>query len=322
AIAKDGGMLEIPTFNRSSQELCSDEQGKIACYVTKNQILGLEVPSGANGITNVSWKVNGIEMACNTSISSQCSDGGRILFFPIIGNVGEAVDVVATALNDKKESVEVSRHFVIGSAQLQIVSADNPSSYCSIDCINALNACPKYLGHYNSLDGSKSPDCSLKVWQTTEGKTVTLSAPGQSGFDWSIDGQIIAEYQNQNQIQILIDKTAGESYNIGLTTHLLPGGRSQLNNTRLALYKNWKVAPEEATEENQATDIQLDVVASSGQAIAKAKTGIFGASLITHLPEQLMFLLKISLTSVLMFLVTGLIFAIIPETLFKKEELN
>ncbi|NTW27629.1 MAG: hypothetical protein HGA36_04850, partial [Candidatus Moranbacteria bacterium] len=42
AIAKDGGMLEIPTFNRSSQELCSDEQGKIACYVTKNQILGLE----------------------------------------------------------------------------------------------------------------------------------------------------------------------------------------------------------------------------------------------------------------------------------------
>jgi hypothetical protein len=186
--------------------------------------------------------------------------------------------------------------------------------------LNSNSICQKYLGQYNSLNGYGTPDCSTQVWQAIAGKTVTLTAPGQTGFDWAVDGQIISEYANRNQLQIIMDKPVGSSYNIGLSTHLLPGGKTQLNNIRRALYKNWGVKPEDAVEEeNQATNIQLDVVAGAGPEMAKAKPSIFGASLITHLPEQLMFLLKISLTSVLFMLATGLLFAFIPETLFKKE---
>ena len=325
--ATNSGMLSLNKgLTGQSLELCSDQQGKTRCYVTKNEILGLEVPdAGNNKLSNFSWKVNGNAISCSANISSQCVPGGNKLFVPVLGNVGEAVDVVATAVNEKNESIEVSRHFVIGESQLQITSLD-PNSFCGLQCLDSSSACPKYLGHYNGLgldsNGNRLqyPDCSAQVWETREGNTVTLGATGQAGFDWAIDGQIMPEYKDQNQIQLVINKAAGESYNIGLSTHLLPGSTNQLNNIRLALYKNWGVAPEEAVEENQSANIQLNVVDGPGQTMAAATPASFGASLITHLPEQLMFLLKISLTSMLLLLVTGLLFAFIPETLFKEEE--
>jgi hypothetical protein len=97
-------------------------------------------------------------------------------------------------------------------------------------------------------------------------------------------------------------------------------GNSQANNIRKALYKNWGISQEATVEENQNASIQLDVVGDSSQVISKSNNGFFGASLITHLSSQLMFLLKISLTSILILLITGLLFAFIPETLFRTEK--
>lgn len=320
ATANDAGMLNLNKgLAGQSLELCSDKQGKQLCYVAKNDIVGLEIPETAgNKLSNFSWTVNGNAVTCSTAISSECSVAGNKMFVPIIGNEGEAVDVVAKALNEKNESIEVSRHFVIGKTQLQITSSD-PNSFCGQQCLSGSSVCPKYLGFYKDLNGGQYPDCSTQVWETNTGKTVTLNATGQTGFDWAIDGQIIPDYKDQNQIQIYIDKSAGESYNIGLSSHLLAGNTKQLNNMRMALYRNWGVAPEDVVEENQSANIQLDVVGGYGQAISAKTPSSFGASLITHLPEQAMFLLKISLTSILLLMVTGLLFAFIPETLFKEE---
>lgn len=320
--AADSGILSLNKgVSGQDLELCSDPEGKTRCYVTKNQILGLEVPdiNGGNKLSSFSWKVNGNSISCGAAVSSECTVGGSKMFVPVIGNEGEAVDVVAKALTEKGEFVEVSRHFVIGSSIMKITLLDS-ASFCGQGCLDKSNACPKYLGFYKDLNGGQYPDCSTQVLETNEGRTVTLSATGQTGFDWAIDGQIIPEFKDQNQIQLYIDKSAGESYNIGLSSHLLSGGTKQLSNTRLALYRNWGVSPENVIEENQNTNIQLDVVASSLQSLANSKPTSFGASLITHLPEQLMFLLKISLTSILLLLVTGVLFAFIPETLFKEKE--
>lgn len=305
-----------------SSELCGDTQGKIRCFVNKNAIIGLEIPNVAgNVVSNFIWTVNGNPMECRTSISSECVLAGNKLFFPILGNEGEAVDVVASGLSSSGEKIEVSRHFVIAGSQLQILLNDpNGKSFsqlCSADCGSSNDTCPRYLGKYKDIVGGEYPDCSSSVFETKTGKTVSFSANSQSGFNWTIDGVMDPQYSDQQTITLPIEKLAGSSYSIELSSYLSPANKAQLTNVRLALFKNWAISQEEVPEENQTTAIQLDVFADPNATIAS--NGGFGASLITHLPEQLMFLLKISLTSIFILLVSGLLFAFMPEDIFRKE---
>lgn len=318
--ADDNGMLNMISGDKSL-EICADKIGKDNCYISKNNILGLEIPNKENKLSNFSWKVNGNDISCNSSISSSCVNGGNKLFIPILGNENEAIDVVATALktlnNRSTESIEVGRHFVITSNQLQISSAD-PNSFCSLECLNSSSMCPKYLGHYNNLNGSKVPDCSYNVWETREGKTVNIQVYGQTGFEWAVDGRSIPELNDKNQIQLKIDKSAGDNYNIGVTTRVLPGSINAKNNIRKALYKNWGVSPEEAIEEIQSANIQLNVLSNPYQDVAVSNKS-FAASLITHFPQQFMFLFKIFITSTALLFSMSLLFAIIPEASIKRS---
>ena len=87
--------------------------------------------------------------------------------------------------------------------------------------------------------------------------------------------------------------------------------------------KNWNISPEDsaAMDKTEYADVQINVVGtSSSQTVAKAsQTGIF-ASLVTNLPEQLMFLLKITLTGFMLIFLMGLLFAFIPDSLFEKSK--
>jgi hypothetical protein len=320
-IAKNDGMLNLnKDLNGSSLELCADKDGQSSCYVVKDQILGLEVKdAGSSHLSNFSWTVNGVATTCSNSISSECSLGGNKMFIPVLGNIGEAVDISAKAHDDTTgEAIEVSRHFVIGTSALNIISNDQ-TSFCGKQCLDTSSLCPKYLGSYLDTAGNAYPDCSTSVWETREGNTVSLFATGQSGFDWSVDGEIMTQFKDQDSLEFLVDRPAGSSYNIGLSTYLLDTNKAQLGNIRRALYNNWKVEMDAPSEENKSTSIQIDVVPVTGQDMATAKNNFFGASLITHLPENLIFLLKISLTSILMLFATGLLFAFIPENIFEKR---
>ncbi|HAR99604.1 MAG: hypothetical protein US57_C0016G0022 [Candidatus Moranbacteria bacterium GW2011_GWC2_37_73] len=299
--AGENGMLSIS----SGDNPMPDCDG--TCVVSKNQIVAVKVPISTNTTTVVpfEWTVNSNPIYCDATISTQCdlSTGsqGNILFFPIVGNVGEAIDIVARGLKNG-EAITVSKHFVIGEMGAQIKSADYD------------NAWPKLLGYAKDLTGNKYPDYSNNVLETYSGKEVTLL--GQAGYNWTVDGQEMLDYVNQD-LQITIDKLAGESYNVGL---LIDKDTAQSKNNRMALYRNWGISPYDSTEENQNADIQLNVIANPNQAMVDSKSNFFGASLITHLPAQLFFLLKISLTSILLLLATGLLFSFIPETLFRKEK--
>lgn len=317
-VATSAGKLNLS----EGTEVCSgvnNPEEKTRCYVTKNEIIGVKIPNtdNSNKLSGFSWKINGNPVQCNANVSSECSDpAGNVLFFPILGNEGESVNVIATAKNiNTGETVEVSRHFVIIAPQTRITSLDNASVW------------PKLLGYYKDLDGNKYPDYSQSVLETQPGNTITLGAAvypawkaGQAGFDWTIDGEIQSIYSNQNQISFVVDKTVGESYNIGLIAKYDPGKDNQANNMRKALLRNWGISPEEVIEETVGANGQIDVV--EGQTLAKLDAGKKGltASLITHLPEQFMFLLKITLTTFAMLLSAGLLFAFIPETVFKETE--
>ncbi|KKQ80924.1 MAG: hypothetical protein UT03_C0016G0001 [Candidatus Moranbacteria bacterium GW2011_GWD2_38_7] len=317
--ATNEGMLSL-NKGLTGQSLALCKENKANCFVIKNQIIGLEVPLASKQLTNFSWKVNGNDISCGPNISSSCSAGGNKLFLPILGNEGESLIISASALDEKNESVEIRRNFIIGSTQLQIMTTDDPNSSCGLQCLNNNSVCRKYLGRYNYPNGATKEDCAEDVWETREGNNVTFVAGGQTGFDWTIDGQSIPEFRDKNQIPLTIDKPSGSSYNIGLITYPLPDSKIQTKNIQKALYKNWGVTSQEETEVNKSANMQLNVVDGVGQSMVSAKQTSFAASLITHLPQQFMFLLKIALTTLSILMITSLLFALMPETMFRQNE--
>jgi hypothetical protein len=311
--------LDLSFMGGDTEPICNDFAGRNRCYVTKNQLIGLKIPNIGNDLSGFSWKINNVPTACNNNISSLCNNpNSGILFFPILGNVGESVNLIATASSKKTGGVvEISRHFVIVEPQLQIISLDINSVW------------PKLIGFYKDLAGGKYPDYSTKVFETNPGKTINLKAsaysPWNAGQDyaWAIDGEI--QNSNQNSLTFTVNKNAGDSYNIGLVSSIAHTEEQnrQVNNLRKALLKNWGILPEDAMEESTATNIQINVEESASfQTATNYEKKHILASLVTNLPENFMFLIKTILTAFMLIFSTGLLFAFIPENVFEKRKDN
>ena len=65
--------------------------------------------------------------------------------------------------------------------------------------------------------------------------------------------------------------------------------------------------------------LQINVVSPGSQKVASKEVQSGLASLISHLPENLMFLLKIVVTSGALLLLTGIVFAVMPENIFSED---
>jgi len=311
--ANNSGMLLMDNSNGGS--FCSSESEKARCYVTKNEIIGINVSNdNSDKLANFSWKVNGVNISCDSSISSQCVVGGSKIFVPILGNEGEAIDVIAKAINTStNEPVEISRHFVIIKPQVIISSLDNTTIW------------PKLLGYYKDLDDNRYPDYSDDTYETNEGNVAKLvanfypsSIENQASFDWLVDGETQYEFNNKKEITFPVNKFEGDSYNVGIVAKYNIGPNSQMNNLRKALLKNWGVSQEDSVEEEQSVNVQIDVLAGDQVGVGKKIQNGF-ASLISHMPENLTFLFEIMLISAGLIILTGFAFAITPEKVFKKE---
>ena len=316
AVPADDGTLSLGTV-----PLCGDTAGRSKCLVANNQLVGLTITPKDN-VSGFVWKVNGVGISCVGSAACG-TDKGATIFLPILGNEGEAVDVVVTSNKAAiKSTIEIIRHFVIVEPQATITSTDQSSVW------------PKFLGYYRHLgvtsaDDINYPDYSPVVFQTNSGKTMSFSASVVSAVDyakkytWIVDGQE-QDASMGSQLSIPVDKQVGDSYTIGLLaeTENKDSAAEQtklLNNLHRALLKNWNISPENILDEPVGANIQVDVVESPTQMIVDSeKTGIF-ASLVTNLPEQLMFLLKSTLTGFMLIFSMGLLFALIPDSLFEKK---
>lgn len=285
------------------------------CYVAKDNIVGVEIPftDKSNKDVPFLWAINDEVFTCPEQLSTECVDNpdANVLFFPVMGNIGEIISVTAKGIDMKGEAIELSKQFMIGSNILKITPKDVGS--CSSTCTESNNICPKFLGQYYDLANTPYPDCSETVFEAKSGSSIDLSANSGSGFIWTIDG--MEEFAGEQNIQLAMEKNPGESYNISLYSE----GASPERGIRLALFNNWGISQEETVTESQTATMQINVVASTEE-VAVSKKTFFGASLITYLPEQLMFLLKISLTSLALFFLTGVLFSFMPERIFEKRE--
>lgn len=285
------------------------------CYVVNDQIVGLKVDIGGSSpfTGNITWTVNNVGMTCTDKMSGACASKTDTLFFPILGNEGEAVNVTAKGVVNG-EVVTIIKKFVIIVPQTIIGSRDMD------------NAWPKLLGFYKDFAGTKYPDFSSLLYNTHKGNTMTFKASTYSAlnyartYTWTLDGATMTG--DSDSITIFVDKEVDDNYNLSVSAEMSSDASTTtaVNNIRKALLVNWGVVADDFIDAATDDSIQINVLDSSMTMNSeKTKTGIF-ASLATNLPEQLMFLLKIALTSFALVFAMGLLFAIIPDSLFDKKE--
>lgn len=324
---EEGSVLTLA----DGEPLCDAEDvldGTKPCEVPQNKIIGIKIKAATGDtLSGTSWTVNNVSMRCDSSMSADCGDG-NVLIFPILGNVGESVRVVASAISSKTGgTTEIVRNFLISEPKVTIKSA------------NLDNAWPKLLGYFRDLTSNAScfeddtgctADYSEDIFETNNGNTAKFTAEVSSlwpasSYEWTLDGEI-QESTGETSDEFTVEKTLGDSYNIGLTAKMVDFSDSEqikkINSLRNALLTYWGVSAEDSVgdDENLSANIQLNVTDTEYVASADSnEAGIF-ASLITNLPENLMFLLKIVLTSVVLMFFMTLLFAFIPESVFEKKE--
>jgi hypothetical protein len=304
--ASSDGMLSV------NNEICTDT--KIPCSVAANEIIALNVPNINNELEKFSWKVNDKEVFCNSKISSLCDKSGSAnLFFPAQGAPESVIEVSASAVNNKtKEIVNIDRKFVIGASGLKISTADENVLW------------PKLLGTYTDQNGNKTAEYSQDIFEAYQGgDPVKFTASASPAFKedslkffWTINGEKHDEFDGKKEISVeTTGNEAGDVINIELLAKTITEENTQVANIKKALLKNWGIVMDESDDPFAQTVVagaQVELLDGSDGAVASKNSSIFNASLITHLPEQAMFLLRILLTVTLLLVSAGVVFAFIP----------
>jgi hypothetical protein len=291
-------------------KICNEGDELAVCPVLQNQIVGVKTEN-ASGVSNFLWTLDGKAINCDSSMSSDCSDAHNINFFPIAGSVGQKYSLLLTA-----NSVGTSSNDLNLTRIFQVV---NPSVKISAD---GTSAWPKYLGEYTPLNSQDCVDTndhtkdlcadySQSVFETGAGNSVTLNSeftpkwigdpdPAYAANlkkEWTIDGEIK-------------DKPAFTAGEIGAVhSASINATYTPSEDTRWALEK-FGISEYSSTEQNFSDSVQTEVV--EGAATAAAGTKKFIASLLSNLPEQVFFLLRIMLSIFVILLVSNIVFIFSP----------
>lgn len=279
-------------------EKLEDKTAYYVCPVTRNQILKLEVDS--SGMSDFAWTVDGEIVGCGDPVSGNCA-GTNSIVMPIADSEGKTLSVKVKAKNiEEGKSVELSKTFQIVKPYIKI-SSKTPETFW-----------PKVLGNYSDLNGVKYPDLSNSVFETAAKSEVTLDAEfhplsldtivknsGNAKIEWNIDG---AETGSGKTLDFNTEKEAGDFYNIELNAFY-----EVSSGIRKLLRDKWNISPADSEGEILSASIQAEVTPEGvGGTVASKNAGRILASLISNLPSQITFLLRISLTIFIVILISGI----------------
>lgn len=312
SIAENDGKLRL------GDPGCSAE----TCYLAKDTVVGIKTKGDA---AVYGWKVNGVAASCSGEMSSDCTGSkNNVLFFPITGENGEKIDVVATIQLDSGQTSELVKRFIVKEGSTMIESSDVEYD-ANGECVASSKICPKLLGYYmETAESPRKPDYSTEVFEAKEGSEINFTTAlslAAVNINWIVDGVIQDEYNNSSAILLPISKKAGESYAVTVSPspkNTGDAGAAGLNNMRKALWNNWGIKMGQYEQEGKnGASIQVDVV--SDLIGMKDKKGVM-ASLASNLPKNTLFALEVVLAGFLIIISTSLLFAFIPEAAFKEEE--
>jgi hypothetical protein len=292
------------------------------CPVLQNQIIGLEV--ARDDMDNFAWSVNGVSLSCDQEMSTKCSeDQGNVMFFPVLGNVGDIIDVKMKANNMTRDrSIELNRKFQIVEPYIKIVSQDLETFW------------PRLLGRYENTESEMIDDFSEKSFYTYTDALVSLSAEfhpdylardientagamANAGIQWKIDGEEIFD-NNITELDFQSTKDEGEFYDINIDAfYQIPEG------IKNALSKNWDISKISIQPQYLSDSVQAQVISPDEfdysedpdeNLINMKKTKKVLASLASNLPGQIGFILRVAVSMLVLIFVAGFSLSFIGDS--------
>jgi len=303
------------TIDENYEPICQDpdtgEQTPL-CFMLKNEIVGVKIDNSDEELENFSWTLNGDPLNCNSSISDLCGDESQTNynFFPVTGNAGDVYTVKLSANNiTTGKTINLVRTFHIIDPFVRIVSTDTDVAW------------PRYLGDYIDLEGNRFADNSKVVFETYVGSAphlqarfhpawlIDYTADGLLQFEWTVDGVKQDNFTNMEELYLpAVEEEPGKVYNVSIRSVYRPAPE-----IRLALKNIWGISQFDTTEEYMGHTIQIRVFAPEEEVLTLKNSGKFLAGLLSYLPSQITFLLRILLTIVVIIVTAGIVFSFIPE---------
>jgi len=294
-----------------SEEQISSNLDRIACRLSRYEIVGLKVDS--DELENFRWTINGTPLACTKEVSDDqsCHQIGNEVFFAAAGNPGETYSVRMDAVEvDTGKTVSLSRTFQVVEPGIVIGSADESQTWA------------QYVGEFTELDGFVFSDYSDEVFEMHPDGTISLRAetvPGHvarrlTSFGWSVDGmEIDGEYDAANGQFVLryapgIPKDDGEQYFVDFSgTHAFP------NEYRLALDRIFGIDALATSDYPLEREVRIRVVSYEPFAGVPGKGTDFFATVSRHVPSYAVLAFRMFASAALILFTVGFVFSLMPE---------
>lgn len=285
--------------NITDRERCSSATERALCPVFKNELIGIEAPSG----DKFSWMLDG----------NPLSDNSNRIVFPILTDSGSMHTVKLDSINSRTgEKLTLTKVFQVVEPTASITSGSS-------------NLKPILLGTFNDTneDGTITPrqDYSTDSFEALAGQPIILTSSSPfSSNKWFINGTEIngtnatfgASVDSNNNLAFTT--VAGNNYSVSNTSVYAP-----TTAVKAKIHNDWGVPLNSFEEKNVNQTINIAVVdqfssATTGTVAqtSPAKQKVL-ASLFSGLPAYINFLFRIIITMALILFSTGIMFSLFPK---------
>ncbi len=304
--------------------ICSTGAELYSCPVVKNEIVSASLSQYAASKYTFYWTLN----------EKRLPDSGNTILFPVTAELGNALTLRVDVSNTDTtvaEKTSFSRSFSVTEPAVTTQLTDTESD----------SIAPVLLGYHveeykgQAIDPAtkqptiqKWPDYSKDLFQAVQGKAIQLKAAANTSYaqtgkvTWVVDGVPIeadktdaasGAYLSDNNtvLNLPIVKAVGESYKV---TSIVPYKQDAASTQKL--YDKWGISSSVVATADVVKTVTITASDNlNGKAVAldTKKQNKVLASLFSGLPDYIIFLFKIIITSALILFSSGLVMNLSPE---------
>jgi hypothetical protein len=296
-------------------EICNEDPYKTYCPAVQNQMMAAKISGSSSKYTsgNISWSLDGELLSQPldfTVFEDWTSTTDATIFFPIAKSAKETEEISVTATpKDKLQAVTASRSISVIDPVVSIESSDEntswPKTYAvesettedTTDTIKSDSVYEAYANSDLSYNLNFIPDY---LFDGTSGVSIDWKINGTSiqdeGFDALNLGLSNLETPDDNQIiYFTTGETEGAYYTLGADFKKYWSAEE-----KDVLYSAWGLQPE-TLEGNTSIDIETVYATEGEETTNLTSPRQILAAIGTHLPEYVMYILRLALTILVMF---------------------
>jgi hypothetical protein len=315
----------------NGEQICVNNASGM-CEVIPGQVIQVKAgntSSGGINMQNYQWTLNGKTINCSNAMGTGCGNAsgteqGGTIYFPVNGSPGDVITLTMNANdinpnnndyvagNNTGLATNITKQFIVVEPTVKI-QADGTSAWSAIlgqyyPDSNDPNACTR---REETGTGPRETNVcvntSQSVFGTNAGSSVTLKAeysplwlddlvtsnPDMFDIRWVVDGQEVAGSAKSVTFTAGAD---GAVHNVSVSVMF-----KQDVGTRQAAAKFGSSSAEQYFSDS----VQVDVF--GGSAMSQAGPRKYFASLISNIPSQTVFMIRIALTIFVIILVSNIL---------------